>query len=322
MNLLASLRYLVALNEHKHFGRAALACHITQPALSNALRALEQEFGTAIVNRGRVFGGLTAEGERVLASAQRMLHEQEVLQQDLKSIANQPVGNIVIGAVPTAMPIAARFAAMLQARHPGISPTVLSMTSDEIENGLEKLSLDLGLGYTDRLTSKRLLHPSHLRSLPQYVEHYFLVRKLGPSEQAEARPRLKIGSNMSWQQAAEMPLCLLTPDMHNRTIVDAAFLKAGVVVKPIIETNSILTLALSVVAGEVCSILPGALVDAVSGYNELEALPLHSPSVQTPIGFMMPKSERTSRTQQAAADLAQEAAWLRHAAVHSGLLTL
>ena len=45
MNLLASLRYLAALDEHKHFGRAAQACHITQPALSNPLRALEAEFG-------------------------------------------------------------------------------------------------------------------------------------------------------------------------------------------------------------------------------------------------------------------------------------
>lgn len=314
MNLLASLRYLVALDEHKHFGRAALACHITQPALSNALRALEQELGTTIINRGRVFGGLTAEGERVLASAQRMLHERELLQQDLSSVANQPVGHIVIGVVPTAVPIAGRFAAMLQARHPGISPTVLSMTSDDIEKGLEKLSLDLGLGYTDRLA----LRQSRLRSLAQYTEHYFLVRKTATSE---AQTRLKMGGNMSWKQAADLPLCLLTPDMHNRTIVDAAFLQAGVVVKPIIETNSILTLALSVVAGEVCSILPGALLDAVRGYTELEALPLHGPTVLTPIGFMMPQSLRTSRTQQAAATLAQDAAWLRHAAAHSGLLS-
>jgi len=63
MNLLTSMRYLAALNEHRHFGRAALACHITQPALSNALRALEEEFGTVIVRRGRSFAGFTPEGE-------------------------------------------------------------------------------------------------------------------------------------------------------------------------------------------------------------------------------------------------------------------
>ena len=41
MNLLVSMRYLVALDEHKHFARAAQACHVTQPALSNAIRALD-----------------------------------------------------------------------------------------------------------------------------------------------------------------------------------------------------------------------------------------------------------------------------------------
>ena len=323
MNLLASLRYLVALDEHKHFGRAAQACHITQPALSNALRALEQEFGTTIINRGRVYVGLTPEGERVLATAQRMMHERELLEQDLRGVANKPVGNIVIGAVPTAVPIAARFAAMLQAQHPGIMPTVLSMTSDEIENGLEKLSLDLGLGYTDRLQTQpsskpsRLRSMAQLRSLPQYTEHYFLVQK---SAKPDARSRLKIGSKIAWQQASKLPLCLLTPDMHNRSIVDKAFLDAGVSVKPILETNSLLTLALSVVAGEVCSILPGAMLDTVRGYAELEALPLENPVVSTPIGFMMPQSMRTSHTQQAAIALAQNACWLKHAAEHSGLL--
>ena len=62
MNLLASLRYLVALHEHRHFGRAAQACHITQPALSNALRALEKEFGVVVVRRGAQLRGLHARG--------------------------------------------------------------------------------------------------------------------------------------------------------------------------------------------------------------------------------------------------------------------
>ena len=57
MNLFVSLKYLVALDDHRHFGRAALACHVTQPALSNAIRALEENFGSAIVKRGRNFAG-------------------------------------------------------------------------------------------------------------------------------------------------------------------------------------------------------------------------------------------------------------------------
>ncbi len=127
---------------------------------------------------------------------------------------------------------------------------------------------------------------------------------------------------MRWKDAAGLPLCLLTPEMHNRRIVDAAFTTAGQPVNPAIETNSILTMALSVVAGNVCSVMPGALVGAVRGYRELEALPLTDPDVRTPIGFMSHAAARPSRALEAALALAQDAEWLRHAAAHSGLLVV
>jgi DNA-binding transcriptional LysR family regulator len=313
MNLLASLRYLVALSEHRHFGRAATACHITQPALSNAMRALEQEFKVVIVKRGRTYAGLTPEGDRVLATAQRMLHEHSVLEQELRSETHQPRGTLKMGAVPTAVPILARFAAMLRTRHPGIVPVVLSMSSSDLETGLETLSLDLALGYTERMK----LQGTQLTAWPQYVEHYFLLRRA-----AEPHPEgLRIGPRITWKDAATLPMTLLTPEMHNRTIIDSAFVTAGTPIRPALETNSILTLALSVVAGDMCSVMPGALVGAVRGYRELEALPLVSPEVRTPIGFMSQTSVRPSRAMEAALALAQDGAWLRHAASHSGLLS-
>ena len=312
MNLLASLRYLMALDKHRHFARAAESCHITQPALSNALRTLEREFGVVIVKRSRTYVGLTPEGEQVLATAQRMVHEHKILRQELGSEVHRPNGSLRIGAVPTAVPIAARFGGMLQARHPAIVPAVLSMNSLELEIGLEKLSIDLALGYTDRMS----LRDVKLTAWPQYVEHYFLLRRAATAHAVE----LQIGQPIRWSDAAAVPLCLLTPDMHNRTIVDAAFVMAGVPVKPAIETNSILTMALSVVAGSVCSIMPGALVGAVRGYRELEALPLMEPEIKTAIGFMSNGSARASRALEAALALARDPVWLRHVAAHSGLM--
>jgi DNA-binding transcriptional LysR family regulator len=314
MNLLASMRYLVVLSEQKHFSRAALVCNITQPALSNAIKALEVDFGVVIIKRGRTYEGLTPEGERVLATAQRMLHEHKLLQQELGSQADKPVGTVRIGAVPTAVPIAARFAAMLQARHAGIQPVVLSHSSTELEMGVESLSIDLALGYTERMG----LRDAKLTAWPQYTEHYFLLRRAAEPHATE----LQIGPSMQWLDAAQLPLCLLTPDMHNRTIVDAAFITAGKPVRPAIETNSILTMALAVVAGNVCSVMPGALVGAVRGYRELEALPLVGPVVRTAIGFMSHSAARPSRAMEAALTLLQDGAWLRHAAAHSGLLVV
>ncbi|HZY17701.1 MAG TPA: LysR family transcriptional regulator [Ramlibacter sp.] len=314
MNLLASMRYLVALSEHQHFGRAAQACHITQPALSNALKALEEEFQVVIVKRARNYAGLTPEGERVLATAQRMLHEHTLLQQELGSEANRPRGSLRMGAVPTAMPVLARFAARLQARHPGVVPVVLSLSSAELEAGLERLSIDLALGYTERMQH----HGGTLQALPQYTEHYFLLRRAA-TPHASA---LQIGAPVRWKDIGELPLAMLTPDMHNRTIVDSAFVTAGARVRPALETNSILALALSVVAGQVCTVMPGALVSAVRGYRELEALPLVEPEVHTPIGFMTPASVRPSRALEAGLEMAADTAWLREDPAHAGLLSI
>ena len=301
MNLLTSLRYLVALEEHRHFGRAAQACHITQPALSNALKSLEEEFGVVIVRRGRAYIGLTYEGERVLATAQRMLRDNEVLQQELRSDQSSPRGKLRMAAVPTAIPMLARFAGVLQKCHPGIVPTVLTMSSQQLETGLENLSLDLALGYTERMD----LPGVKLTAWPQSVEHYFLLRRA----EHPSPDRLRIGGPMRWADAGALPLCLLTPDMHNRFIVDQAFQTAGALVEPAIETNSVLTLALAVIAGQVCSVLPGAMVAAVRNYRELEALPLVEPEVRTPIGFMTQIGVRPSRALDAAVALLQTAQW-------------
>ena len=310
MNLLASMRYLVALSEHRHFGRAAQACYITQPALSNALRALEGEFGVVIVKRGRTYAGLTHEGEAVLAAAHRMLHENEVLQQLLKSEEAHPRGSLRMAAVPTAIPMLARFAARLQARHPGIAPTVLSMSSVELETGLESLSLDIALGYTERMHVREV----KLTAWPQSIEHYFLVRRSAHTQ------ALQIGEPVGWAEAGRLPLCLLTPEMHNRAILDQAFAMAGVAVAPAIETNSVLTLALSVGAGEVCAVLPGAMVDAIRSHGGLEALPLVAPEVRTPIGFMTQTAVRPSRALEAALALIQSPEWQQEVAAHSGSL--
>lgn len=303
MNLFVSFKYLLALDEQRHFGRAALACHVTQPALSNALRALEDSLGVAIVRRGRAFAGFTVEGERVLVSARRMLREHEMLQQELQSSADSPSGQLLMGAVPMGMPIAARFVGMLQDRHPGIVPTLRSMSSSELEAGLENMALDIALGYPERMEGTR----APVRIVPQYTEQYFLLRRARTPPVAG----LQTGPAIAWAEAAKLPLCLLTGEMHNRTIVDSAFASAcqGRVPRPAIETNSILTLALSVVAGRVSSIMPGALVGAVQGYGELEALPLVEPCIEVPIAFMVHESNRQSRTLEAALDFAQSAVW-------------
>lgn len=305
MNLLTSMRYLVALHDHRHFDRAAQACHITQPALSNALRALEREMGTPIVRRGRTYCGLTPEGEQVLASARRMLHEHERLQQTLASQADQPVGRLRLGSVPSAVPVATRFCALLQARHPGIAPVLLSLPSGEIEAGLKAMSLDLGLGFLERVHARG----SGFQSLPQYQERLYLVTRAPRQARAKLEPASHIGAPLAWAETAGMRLCLLTPDMHNRSVVDAAFARAGVCVQPVMETNSVLALALAVRAGTLASVMPGALVASLREQPGLVFRPLVKPEVQTPVGFLTRREVAPTRALEAALALADDLLW-------------
>jgi DNA-binding transcriptional LysR family regulator len=315
MNLLAAMRYLVALDKHRHFGRAAQACHITQPALSNALRALEDEFGVAIITRSRTYGGLTQEGEAVLDTARRMLRDVDLLTQELQSTAESPRGALRMAAVPTAMPLLTVFATTLRRLHPGLVPTVLAMSSPDIEAQLEDLSLDLALGYTERLGKEG----GRFRSWPQVHERYYFLRR----QSGKGGMTLHYGSPMTWSEAATFPLCQLTPDMHNRTIIDAALASIGMSSAPAIETNSLLAVTLAVSVGDVCAILPGAIVAAVRGQADLEALPLVEPDVRTPLGFIARTDDRPSRAVQAALRLMAAPEWgetlERHAGEGGGL---
>jgi DNA-binding transcriptional LysR family regulator len=319
MNLLAAMRYLIALDKHRHFGRAAKAAHITQPALSNALRALEDEFGVAIIKRSRTYGGLTEEGEAVLETARRTLHEIDLLTQELQSTAEFPRGPLRMASVPTAVPLLMLFAAMLRRANPGIVPTVLTMSSPQIEAQLEDLSLDLALGYTERLTNAA----ARLRSWPQTHERYYFLRQ-HPGLSHHPRPRdradlrddpdpkpkaLRYGSPITWSEAATHALCQLTPEMHNRAIIDSVLAPTGTPPQPAIETNSLLAVTLAVAAGDVCAILPGAMIAAVREHSELEARPLIEPDVRTPLGFIALAQDRPSRTLQAAIKLMAAPEW-------------
>ena len=330
MNLMDAYRYLAALERHRHFGRAADACHITQPALSNALRALEAHLGVAIVRRSRQFEGFTPEGQDVLAVAHRILREQETLLQDLASSTGQPRGRLVIGTVPTALPIAARFAAWLVRLHPGIAPQLRSLSSQDIESGLEDLSLDIGLGFAERVQGR-----AGVQLTPQYEEqHHLLWRATGDvvppgealEEPAPVKPPgaavLAFGPPIPWARAVERPLCLLTPEMHHRVMLERVFAGLGLKVRPVLETDSVLALVVAVQAGPLAAVMPGALVATVAPEPGLRVSPLTQPDLLTPIAFMTSARARPSRALEAALALAGRADWLAHAQSHSGALAL
>jgi DNA-binding transcriptional LysR family regulator len=234
------------------------------------------------------------------------------LQQALAGSDAAPQGRLLIGAVPTAMPLAARFAARLVERHPGLLPELRSLPSQDIENGLDTLAIDLGLGYTDRLAS---LQGLRLQAWPQIEEHHLLLCRA-----AQPGAALQVGPPLRWADAAALKLCMLSPDMHNRALLDAHFRRLGLQVRPVLQTNSVLAMLAAVQGSGLAAVLPGALVKMVAQHGGLQAHTLVEPELRTPLGFMTAHSAtaRPSRALQAALRLAQDPAWLADAAAHSG----
>lgn len=101
---LRELQYLVALADHGHFGRAAEACHVSQPTLSTQLRKLEETLGVALIERTNKAVQITPVGEEIVAKARQVLDGAE----DITVLAQQNLGVLTgtlnLGVIPSLCP--------------------------------------------------------------------------------------------------------------------------------------------------------------------------------------------------------------------------
>ena len=141
--------YLIALAREKHFGRAALACHISPSTLSAAISDLEAELGVAVVERGKQFTGLTPEGRCVVDYAHRMVAGEEGLRQELASLRNGLSGHLRLGVIPTALTVVASLTSAFSRRHPLVTIEVVSLSTNEILSRLQDFELDAGIVYVE-----------------------------------------------------------------------------------------------------------------------------------------------------------------------------
>ena len=263
------LEYLVTLARERHFAKAAEACHVSQPALSSAIRGLEKELGVMIVQRGRRYMGLTLEGERVLAWAQQTLASLSHMREDASTAKSDMSGTLRIGAIPTTMTVVAFLTRECFAAYPNIRYTLSSLTADAIVNQLDHFELDLGLTYLDDKVIEGF------EKLPLYDERYVLL----------ADRRAALDSSLTWEQAARLPLCLLTGKMRNRQVIEAAFRRAGVQPKVILETDSLFSLYAHVSESGLFSVVPHSLLNFFDLENRVQARPL-LPQLTRAIGLI------------------------------------
>jgi len=271
--VIKQLAYLVALAREKHFGRAAAACHVSQPTLSGAIRQLEDELGVPLVERGHRYTGLTAEGEMILAHAKRILGELDTMGQSISDVRQGLSGRLRIGAIPTALPLVAQITGPFSERFPAVTLTIMSLTSKAIQDAIDDFDIDIGLTYLDNEPLERVI------AKPLYAETYVLLTR--------ADSALAKRDSIGWEEVAGLNLCLLTPDMQNRRIIDGIFRSVGQTPTPVMETNSIFNLCSHATVPRWVSIVPSQLPRFFGIPSGLKTLKLIEPIASRSVGLIM-----------------------------------
>jgi len=270
--MIDKLEFFIALAKEQHFGRAAEALGITQPTLSAAIKQLEDQLGVMLVHRGSRFQGLTAEGQQVLAWARRIVGDARTMRQEMRAARHGLSGRIRLAAIPTALAMMPRLTTPFREKHPGVTFSILSRTSIEILSLLGNLDIDAGITYLDHEPLGRVV------SVPLYSETYHLITAAGnPHSDRET---------VSWAEVSRLPLCLLTPDMQNRRIIDQHLLEAGVEVRPTLESNSMIVLFSHIRTGKWSSIMPLNLAETLGFAEPIRAIPIIEPYASHIVGLV------------------------------------
>ncbi|HEY0292601.1 MAG TPA: LysR family transcriptional regulator [Hansschlegelia sp.] len=275
--MLDKLDFLLALAQERHFGRAAEACGVTQPTLSAGVKQLEDVLGVRLVERGSRFHGFTPEGERTLEWARRIVGDARAMRQDIDALKRGVVGHLRIAAIPTALPMVAQLTTPYRAHHPDVRFTILSRTSLEIGTALDNLEIDAGVTYLDNEPIGRV------SAVPIWREGYRLLTAFDSA--------LGDRETVTWRDVGRVPLCLLTPDMQNRRIVEGLLREAGVAPAPTLESDSTVVLFAHVRTGAWASIMPQTFGETMGLPDNIRSIPIVDPEVVHTVGLVVPHRE-------------------------------
>jgi DNA-binding transcriptional LysR family regulator len=262
--------------------------------MSTSLKQLEEILGVMLVQRGSRFQGFTPEGERVLDWARRIVGDTRAMRQEINTLKDGLSGEIAIAAIPTALGMVASLTTPFRARHPNVRFRIVSCTSIAALALLENLEVDAALTYIENEPIGKA------RSLPLYNESYHLLTSpdgmFGDREQ------------VTWKEVGQVPLCLLTPDMQNRRIIDRALKSVGAEAVPTLTSNSLLVLYTHVKTGRWASVMPAKLAETLGLADAVRSIPIVDPVVNYSIGLVIPQRDPMTPLIAALVQVAREVA--------------
>jgi LysR family hydrogen peroxide-inducible transcriptional activator len=168
---LQDLKYLIAIAEQQHFGRAAEACNVAQPTLSNQIRKLEQSLGVTLLERTNKRVSLTHVGVQILNHARAALDQTKEIESIAQGARDPLVGPLRLGVIPTLAPyLMPLILGSLREQYPGLALELWEDQTLALVDGLRSRRLDAALLATPaaapETTEIVLFHEPLLAALP------------------------------------------------------------------------------------------------------------------------------------------------------------
>ncbi len=279
---LKQLEYLIAVIEEDHFGRAAARCNVKQPSLSNGIKQLEFELGVTLFKRGRGqrLYGITEEGERVAYWARLILANCTAMRDNIAEMQGSLSGTIRLGAIPSMSPVLPIILQRIRKAYPLVSVDVRFVGNNELKTSLDNYSIDCAITYIDQSDEM-----PWCEALPVFEETWSLL--------VPDSFKFENMNDITWAEAADLPLALLRKSMYERSVIDQTFTAAGTSVVPKIESESILHLMFQTQFTELCTVIPSHYTRMPGLYTGTKALLLKDPIIRKGIGLFWVKTETT-----------------------------
>jgi LysR family transcriptional regulator, hydrogen peroxide-inducible genes activator len=167
MNL-QQLEYIIAVDNQRHFARAAEKCFVTQPTLSMMIHKLEEELDVKIFDRSTQPVKPTREGEEIIKRAKLILSQVNHLREYSNDLKGEVSGEIKLGIIPTLAPyLLPLFIRNFLDKHPGLRLIIKELRTDEIIAALKTGALDVALLATP-------LKVAELQEFPLFYEEFFV----------------------------------------------------------------------------------------------------------------------------------------------------
>ncbi len=167
---LTQLEYLVAVDTHRHFARAAEACFVTQPSLSMQLQKLEEELGVRLFDRSHQPATPTTIGVDVVRQARLILQQCRQLKTYIEEQKDGLKGELRLGVIPTIAPyLLPLFLPQFLKKYPDLRLSITELTTDALAERLKAESLDVGLLVTPLNNLELAEHPLFYEELVVYA---------------------------------------------------------------------------------------------------------------------------------------------------------